>query len=71
MEEFREEIITRMNNIQNRLPMPSFEFEVRSDIKSVQKEVKELKQLVEELLKRIPPPPCSGAVCSLCLYYCE
>ncbi|KAK6754248.1 hypothetical protein RB195_013318 [Necator americanus] len=57
MERFRNEVIARVNNLQNRMLAPSFEFDMRSQLQSLKVELRELKELLRNIFIRLPPPP--------------
>ncbi|EYC46126.1 hypothetical protein Y032_0406g889 [Ancylostoma ceylanicum] len=53
---FCDEVISRMNELQNRMPAPAFEYDVRSTMRAQNTKMGEIERILRELLKRTPAP---------------
>ncbi|KAL6726613.1 hypothetical protein Aduo_008567 [Ancylostoma duodenale] len=55
LERFRDEIISKLYEIESQMPSASFEIDMLSQIRALKEKVLELKEMARELLRRLPP----------------
>ncbi|RCN51466.1 hypothetical protein ANCCAN_02417 [Ancylostoma caninum] len=60
LERLREEIMSKLDEIENRMPSRSFGIDMLSEMRALREEVAKLEEMLREVLRRVPPVPEDG-----------